>query len=191
MTGSCCIEQVFVQPAWDLSPGPVDRSHQECGEVQRDGGSETVVDELSTPSKEQDDESPAGHHVLPQLQHEKLFVAPDPEAGGALREHLGGKLSQDMKSAVLLRAVSGQMKTHLNLTLNEGSSYSKIREAIIAFSMRQRRNGMSQALTFSGMSLITSDPNGMMPMEIDRIKGNGKKGKGKSKDTKGQVEGRR
>lgn len=45
----------------------------------------------------------------------------------------GSKLPADMKSAVLLRAVGGQMKFHLNLTLNEGSSYQKIREAILAF----------------------------------------------------------
>ena len=45
----------------------------------------------------------------------------------------GSKLPADMKAAVLLRAVGGQMKFHLNLTLNEGSSYQKIREAILAF----------------------------------------------------------
>ena len=37
----------------------------------------------------------------------------------------GGKLTGDMKSAILLRSVGGQMKTHLNITLNEGSSYNK------------------------------------------------------------------
>ena len=96
-------------------------------------------------------------------------------------ERLGGKLSPDMKSAVLLRAVSGQMKTQLNLTLNEGSSYNKIREAIIAFDTATTKWNESGALTFSGMSPMTSaaDPNGPMPMEIDRIKGDGKKGKGK------------
>ena len=105
-------------------------------------------------------------------------------------ERLGGKLSQDMKSAVLLRAVSGQMKTHLNLTLNEGSSYGKIREAIIAFDTATTKWNESGALTFSGVSPTATDPNGVMPMEIDRIKGDGKKGKGKSKDQKGKSKGK-
>ena len=42
-------------------------------------------------------------------------------------EMLGGKIGEDMKAAVLLRSMSGQLKTHLNMTLNEGSSYTKIR----------------------------------------------------------------
>ena len=107
-------------------------------------------------------------------------------------ERLGGKLSPDMKSAVLLRAVSGQMKTHLNLTWNEGSSYNKIREAIIAFDTATTKWNESGALTFSGMSPMTSsaDPNGPMPMEIDRIKGDGKEGKGKTKDVKGKSKGK-
>ena len=63
-------------------------------------------------------------------------------------ERLGGKLSQDMKFAVLFRAVSGQMKTHLNLTLNEGNSYGKIREAIIAFDTVTTKWNEPGALTF-------------------------------------------
>ena len=42
-------------------------------------------------------------------------------------ERLGGsKLSSGMKPAVLLRAVSGQMKVLPNFMLNEGSSYQTI-----------------------------------------------------------------
>ena len=37
-------------------------------------------------------------------------------------ERLGGKIGEDMKAAVLLRSISGQLKTHLNMTLNESSS---------------------------------------------------------------------
>ena len=75
------------------------------------------------------------------------------------------------------------MKTHLNLTLNEGNSYGKIREAIIAFDTATTKWNESGALTFSGVSPM-NDPNGAMPMEVDRIKGDGKKGKGQE-----QVEG--
>ena len=43
-------------------------------------------------------------------------------------EKLGGKLTPDLRSAVLLRVITGPLKIHLNMTLNEGSSYQKIRE---------------------------------------------------------------
>ena len=118
-------------------------------------------------------------------------------------EKLGGsKLSSDMTSAVLLRAVTGQMKVQLNLTLNEGSSYLKIREAILAFDTATTKWNESAALTFTSSSPMqsTGDPKGVMPMEIDRLqqkgkdkgKGKGKdlKGKGKSKDEKGKSKGR-
>ena len=98
-------------------------------------------------------------------------------------EKLGGKIGEEMKAAVLLRSLSGPLKTHLNLTLNEGSSYSKIRESINAFDTAWNEAG-SLAYTTP-----QSDPNGLMPMEIDRVqKGKGKsgKGKGKSKDGKGK-----
>ena len=36
----------------------------------------------------------------------------------------------------------------------------------------------------------STDPNGPIPMEIDRIKGDGKKGKGKTKDSKGKSKGK-
>ena len=82
--------------------------------------------------------------------------------------------------------------SQVNLTLNQGSSYSKIREAIIAFDTATTKWNESGALTFSGMSPMTSstDPNGPVPMEIDRIKGDGKKGKGKTKDSKGKSKGK-
>ena len=80
-------------------------------------------------------------------------------------EKLGGsKLSSDMKPAVLLRAVTGQMKVHLNLTLNEGSSYLKIREAILAFDTATTKWNESAALTFTTSSSpmqSAGDPNGV------------------------------
>ena len=48
-------------------------------------------------------------------------------------ERLGGKLPPDMRAAVLLKAISGPLKVHFNMTLNEGSSYGKIREAVLAY----------------------------------------------------------
>ena len=105
----------------------------------------------------------------------------------------GGKLAGDMKSAILLRSVGGQMKTHLNITLNEGSSYNKIRESILAFDTATTRWNESAALSFSGMSPMTLTTDGPVPMEIDRVqKGKGGKDpKGKGKDSKSKGKGKR
>lgn len=48
-------------------------------------------------------------------------------------EKMGGKLTDEMKSAVVLKCVSGQLESHLNLSLNEPSTYSQIREVIEAY----------------------------------------------------------
>ena len=48
-------------------------------------------------------------------------------------ERLRGKIGEDMKAAVLLRFISGQLTTHLSMTLSEGSSYIKIRETMLAY----------------------------------------------------------
>ena len=54
-------------------------------------------------------------------------------------EKLGRKLAPDMKAAVLLKVIGCPLKTHLIFTLNEGSSYQKIREdcACLRYSQHQ------------------------------------------------------
>ena len=102
-------------------------------------------------------------------------------------ERLGGKLPPDMRAAVLLKAISGPLKVHLNMTLNEGSSYGKIREAVLAYDTANTKWNESAALSFSSTSPMQSnlnDTNGPAPMEVDRFKGKDK-GKGKTKDVKG------
>ena len=102
-------------------------------------------------------------------------------------ERLGGKLPPDMRAAVLLKAISGPLKVHLNMTLNEGSSYGKIREAVLAYDTANTKWNESAALSFSSTSPMQSnlnDINGPAPMEVDRLKGKDK-GKGKTKDLKG------
>ena len=79
----------------------------------------------------------------------------------------GSKLSSDMKSAALLRAVTGQMKVHLNLTLNEGSSYARIREAVLAFDTATTKWNESAALSFNSSPMQpASEQGGPMPVEI-------------------------
>ena len=101
-------------------------------------------------------------------------------------ERLGGKLPPDMRAAVLLKAISGPLKTHLNMMLNEGSSYAKIREAV------RTPSGMSQLSFLSSSPMLPNlyDPNGAAPMEIDRLqkgKEQGQKEKGKSKGKGGKM----
>ena len=113
-----------------------------------------------------------------------------------LEEHLvqyerlsGSKLPADVKAAVLLRAVGGQMKVQLSLTLNEGSSYQKIREAILVFDAAATKWNESAAISFTTTSPMAQavDTGGVMPMEVDRLqKGDGKKGEGKGKEVKGK-----
>ena len=79
--------------------------------------------------------------ILPQiLQMEEHFNQ---------YEKLGGKLSGDLRSAILLRVITGPIKIHLNVTLNEGSSYQKIREAVLAYDTASTRWNEFAALSFS------------------------------------------
>ena len=121
-------------------------------------------------------------------------------------EKLGGKLTPDLRSAVLLRVITGPLKIHLNMTLNEGSSYQKIREAVLAFDTANTKWNESAALSFTSTTSpipYSADPSGLAPMEIDRVqKGDGKqkgtkgkggkegKGKSKSKEDKGKGKGK-
>ena len=106
-------------------------------------------------------------------------------------EKMGGKLTDEMKSAVVLKCVSGPLKIHLNLSLNESSTYPQIREVIKAYDTATTK--WTDSVSSSPYSPQTAaDPTGLVPMEIDRVKG-GKaagKGKGKSKEGKGKAKGK-
>ena len=104
-------------------------------------------------------------------------------------EKLGGKLTDEMKSAILLKCISGPLKVHLNLSLNEGSKYEVIRDTIKAYDTATTRWNES-SLT---QQPFQPDPNGPAPMEIDRVrdeKGQKGKGKHKGKDSKGKGKGK-
>ena len=82
------------------------------------------------------------------------------------------------------------MKVHLNLALNEGSTYAQIREAIIAFDNAATKWNESGALSFSTPMSSGADQ-GPMPMEVDRLQQKGKdKGKSKGKEQKGKSKGK-
>ena len=85
------------------------------------------------------------------------------------------KLDDTIKFAVLMRCVTGQLKTWLQLNVAETQDYT----GIIQYD--------SATLKWNNAMMLGQDANkdGAVPMEVDRVmeKGNGgKTGKGKGKD---------
>ena len=104
-------------------------------------------------------------------------------------EKTGEKVSDSIKSAVLMRSVTGNLKTWLQLRLTDSTSYSELREAILAFE-RSTTKWVDAMMPGGEMASGSGDA---VPMEVDRVKGDGKhdkgkmkgKGKGKKGDWKG------
>ena len=102
-------------------------------------------------------------------------------------ERSGSTLGSDIKFSVLMKCVSGQLKTWLQLNMVETATYDELREAIIRYDQA--------TLKWNHAMILHSDSTGggPAPMEIDRIeKGKGKqKGKGKGKsNAKGKGKGK-
>ena len=95
----------------------------------------------------------------------------------------GTTLGDELKCAILLRCLSGALKTHLSLSLKETSTYAELREEILRWDRAHQK--------WSNLVSTSDDTSDPKPMEVDRIKGKGKgnydKGKGKS-DRQGQSE---
>ena len=106
-------------------------------------------------------------------------------------EKLGSKLNDDLKTAILMRSVTGQLKAWLQLQVTESTTYSKVPEMILMYDASTTR--WSEQMVLGSDGGVNTD--GPVPMEIDRVqqKGKGKSGKGKSKDkgfAKGQSKGK-
>ena len=71
--------------------------------------------------------------------------------------------------AVILKCISGQLRTHVSLKLAQGMGYGELRKCLLKWDRAQERWG----------HLIPSSHEDT-PMEVDRLeeKGRGKKGKG-------------
>ena len=95
-------------------------------------------------------------------------------------ERAGVKVQDEVKVAVVLKCITGQLRTHVNLQLSEGMSYRDLREVLFKYDRAQQR---------WAHLVQTSDETAM---EIDRVqdKGKGKKGgkDGKGKGKKGRDE---
>ena len=96
----------------------------------------------------------------------------------------GTTLSDELKSAIALRCITGALKTHLSLSLKETSTYADLREEILRWDRAHQK--------WSNL-LSTTDDTGsdVKPMEVDRIQGKGKHhDKGKGKHEKGSSKGK-
>ena len=96
-------------------------------------------------------------------------------------ERIGGASSGELKFAVLMKCIGGQLKTYLNMTIQDTTTYENLRESILQYDQATIKWSNT-------MSLGTTVQNDLpTPMEVDRIKGKEKdsKGKGKGKGVKG------
>ena len=94
-------------------------------------------------------------------------------------------LPDSLKLAVLTRSLSGQLKTYVNVHLDEGADYEKVRDAVLRF---DRSNTKWTSAAIFGNEAKDE----VVAMEVDRVKGKSKskgasneKGKGKG-DRKGK-----
>ena len=97
-------------------------------------------------------------------------------------------IQEEVKVAVVLRCLSGALRTHVSLQLSEGMTYMELRECLVKWDRAQQR----------WSHLVSTDDH---PVEVDRIeKGKGKKGgqdgkgknasKGKSKNSYNKSKGK-
>ena len=103
-------------------------------------------------------------------------------------ERMGGNLSEELKFAIVMKCITGQLKTYLNVTLQEDTSYDRLREAILQYDQATIKWSNTMAVG-SSLPNHSHDDGGPSRMEVDRIwkgKGYGKDRKGKGKDVKGK-----
>ena len=68
-------------------------------------------------------------------------------------------ITDELKTAMVLRCVSGALKTQLSLQLDESATYPTVREAILRWDRSQQK----------WHNLLQGDSSEAVPMEIDRL----------------------
>ena len=121
---------------------------------------------------------------------EGSYVAADPQAGrlhqGVYERITGGELQKELKFSILMKVIGGHLKTHLQLTLREDTTYEQLRESIINYDQATIRWSSAMALgnTVPGQEDAVA-------MDVDRVDGGkGKKGKGKGKQSSSKGKGK-
>ena len=102
----------------------------------------------------------------------------------------GTVLGDELKCAIMLRCITGALKTHLSLNLKENCKYPELPEEVLKWDRAHQK--WSNLLQSSDDTTGGTNNNDTVPMEIDRIegRGRGKGGKGKSKTDKGNAKGK-
>eukprot|EP00435_Cladocopium_sp_Y103_P046416 s2067_g13.t1 len=91
-------------------------------------------------------------------------------------EKIAKTLAEEIRFAVLLKCLGGQLKTYLQLTLKDTTTYEELREAALRYD--QSTIKWTQAMSEPSRHCTTNDT--ATPMDVDRVeKGKGKKGKAK------------
>ena len=73
-------------------------------------------------------------------------------------EKLGTRLNDDLKTAVLMRSITGQLKTWLQLQVSETTTYAKVREMIMAYDASTTRWSEQMVLGIDNSSPGTDGP---------------------------------
>ena len=139
---------------------------------------------MPTHVQEQKPWNPQRFDELERIPHEGCFLAQIVKFEEAFREYdkiSPQPLAVEMKFAILLRCITGQLRMHINVTLKEDASYDTLRETVLQYDQASIRWTEAMALGTS-----RTDDGGPAPLEVDRVKG----GKGKDKGKKGKVKGR-
>ena len=104
----------------------------------------------------------------------------------------GQPVSEEVALSVLVRCLPTHIRQHIQLSLDERSTYANIRNRVLGFESVTSNWTASRIHSEFGISggLSSSDPSGPTPMEIDRFESKGKgkgngKGKGKTDAQKG------
>ena len=118
------------------------------------------------------------------LQYEQLVQSYETSSGATY--------PSDLKTATLLRCAPTRIREHLQLSLREDSSYSDVREAILAY--ERVTKGYSTDAILKQLSqdagISKQGDGGVQDMEVDLVtKGKDKGGKGKGKQHKGKGKG--
>ena len=72
----------------------------------------------------------------------------------------GPTLPDQLQQGILLKYVSGRLRTHLNLAIQETTTFKELREQVLKWDRSQQK---WSSLIFS------DDASGGVPMEVDRV----------------------
>ena len=68
----------------------------------------------------------------------------------------GSSIPDQLQQAILLKCVSGQLRTHLNLAIQESTTFKELREQVLRWDRSQQK----------WSNLIFDDASGSTPMEV-------------------------